>query len=198
MYKNHTTRKEPLDGGSSDRNQLIVLVLWLAGGLGFEPRLAESESAVLPLDDPPSAGLDRRGIGAPSDTITRYHTGAPLCRVPGATFRQPSARLCRPVWSTGRIGGARGLGRRGRDLAAQSRDLFVRRRCRGAGLRPDHLNDIASRLVIFSGVPVDPGIDRVVQCNGQERRRVLTARAARLTGRALRTRRPAGGSPQPI
>ena len=26
----------------------------LAGGRGFEPRLAESESAVLPLDDPPS------------------------------------------------------------------------------------------------------------------------------------------------
>jgi hypothetical protein len=25
----------------------------VAGGLGFEPRLAESESAVLPLDDPP-------------------------------------------------------------------------------------------------------------------------------------------------
>ncbi len=32
----------------------------LAGGLGFEPRLAESESAVLPLDDPPMrAGLQR-------------------------------------------------------------------------------------------------------------------------------------------
>ena len=29
----------------------------LAGGLGFEPRLAESESAVLPLDDPPIKGL---------------------------------------------------------------------------------------------------------------------------------------------
>ena len=28
----------------------------LAGGLGFEPRLAESESAVLPLDDPPNVG----------------------------------------------------------------------------------------------------------------------------------------------
>ena len=27
----------------------------LAGGLGFEPRLAESESAVLPLDDPPKS-----------------------------------------------------------------------------------------------------------------------------------------------
>ena len=29
-------------------------VLLLAGGLGFEPRLVESESTVLPLDDPPS------------------------------------------------------------------------------------------------------------------------------------------------
>ena len=28
----------------------------LAGGRGFEPRLAESESAVLPLDDPPREG----------------------------------------------------------------------------------------------------------------------------------------------
>lgn len=27
---------------------------WLAGELGFEPRLAESESAVLPLDDSPT------------------------------------------------------------------------------------------------------------------------------------------------
>ena len=25
----------------------------MAGGLGFEPRLEESESSVLPLDDPP-------------------------------------------------------------------------------------------------------------------------------------------------
>ncbi len=31
----------------------------MAGGLGFEPRLTESESAVLPLDDPPS----EQGIG---------------------------------------------------------------------------------------------------------------------------------------
>ena len=28
--------------------------LFLAGGEGFEPPLAESESAVLPLDDPPN------------------------------------------------------------------------------------------------------------------------------------------------
>ncbi len=33
--------------------------LVVAGGLGFEPRLTESESVVLPLDDPPSKdGID--------------------------------------------------------------------------------------------------------------------------------------------
>ena len=40
-----------------------MLECQLAGGLGFEPRLAESESAVLPLDDPPTGSnveLDRR------------------------------------------------------------------------------------------------------------------------------------------
>ena len=30
---------------------------WVAGGLGFEPRQAESESAVLPLDDPPTGSM---------------------------------------------------------------------------------------------------------------------------------------------
>jgi hypothetical protein len=54
----------------------------LAGGLGFEPRLAESESAVLPLDDPPSraprvpggTGIDEmplpKGNKAPLDNIS--------------------------------------------------------------------------------------------------------------------------------
>jgi hypothetical protein len=42
----------------------------LAGGLGFEPRLAESESAVLPLDDPPT-GYRR----------ATYHTFSGLCRL---------------------------------------------------------------------------------------------------------------------
>ena len=32
----------------------LTLFMKLAGGLGFEPRQAESESAVLPLDDPPT------------------------------------------------------------------------------------------------------------------------------------------------
>ena len=35
----------------------------MAGGLGFEPRLAESESAVLPLDDPPQ---ERRKLNSDS------------------------------------------------------------------------------------------------------------------------------------
>ena len=42
------TRKGPLEAG-----------LGLAGGRGFEPRLTESESAVLPLDDPPKGDAGR-------------------------------------------------------------------------------------------------------------------------------------------
>ena len=30
----------------------------VAGGQGFEPRQAESESAVLPLDDPPAVRME--------------------------------------------------------------------------------------------------------------------------------------------
>ena len=37
--------------GNVRENKLLI---YLAGGRGFEPRLTESESAVLPLDDPPS------------------------------------------------------------------------------------------------------------------------------------------------
>ena len=34
----------------------------MAGGQGFEPRQAESESAVLPLDDPPAVRLEANKI----------------------------------------------------------------------------------------------------------------------------------------
>ena len=37
----------------------------MAGGLGFEPRLTESESAVLPLDDPPNKALTFRVLRGP-------------------------------------------------------------------------------------------------------------------------------------
>jgi hypothetical protein len=76
-YSQHMRHKKGrFRAALEDKSQLNQL----AGGLGFEPRLAESESAVLPLDDPPSVGLDRRDRSACGDTITRYHTGAPLCR----------------------------------------------------------------------------------------------------------------------
>src|SRR6266542_6233770 len=38
---------------ASSRADTIALGVGLAGGLGFEPRLTESESAVLPLNYPP-------------------------------------------------------------------------------------------------------------------------------------------------
>ena len=58
------------------------LFLCLAGGQGFEPWLAESESAVLPLDDPPSA---------PPISSRAYLIGADLPLVP--TLRISNHRL---------------------------------------------------------------------------------------------------------
>ena len=51
----------------------------MAGELGFEPRQAESESAVLPLDDPPKPGsggmlLAEAGVIAAASTL-RKHAG---------------------------------------------------------------------------------------------------------------------------
>ena len=74
------------------------MFLWkeLAGGLGFEPRLAESESAVLPLDDPPtkapgfSMALSPRQAGAErskkASRFTEFSRPIRLpCRSAGAT-----------------------------------------------------------------------------------------------------------------
>ena len=49
----------------SHSNHLIFTGKRLAGGLGFEPRQAESESAVLPLDDPPLPGSSGLRNGPP-------------------------------------------------------------------------------------------------------------------------------------
>ena len=35
------------------KRESVTLCFYLAGGRGFEPRQTESESVVLPLDDPP-------------------------------------------------------------------------------------------------------------------------------------------------
>ena len=37
------------------KTRLAAGSCFMAGGLGFEPRLEESESSVLPLDDPPNS-----------------------------------------------------------------------------------------------------------------------------------------------
>ena len=48
----------------------------MAGGTGFEPVLAESESAVLPLDDPPmeigDIGTNLNYISLPKITMGAY------------------------------------------------------------------------------------------------------------------------------
>ena len=49
----------------SHSNHLIFKGKRLAGGLGFEPRQAESEFAVLPLDDPPLPGSSEPRNGSP-------------------------------------------------------------------------------------------------------------------------------------
>src|SRR5215471_9646747 len=96
----------------------------MAGGLGFEPRLTESESAVLPLNYPPISSFEIKALAAKfvksrdlftnrnaTNTIYRRHAGrSSLCRRcagargrprpprtdPGtACSAQPSASTCR-------------------------------------------------------------------------------------------------------
>jgi hypothetical protein len=53
----------PQTPAEDGRLEWACLIL-LAGGLGFEPRLTESESAVLPLNYPPIMGAPILHIGA--------------------------------------------------------------------------------------------------------------------------------------
>lgn len=82
----------------------------LAGGLGFEPRLADPESAVLPLDDPPTKCRESNGISLPSQGPNVFRRGGrPCCgnrrcvsraRTGGRDARRPtrsSSILFRPV-----------------------------------------------------------------------------------------------------
>jgi hypothetical protein len=73
----------------------------VAGGLGFEPRQAESESAVLPLDDPPTGRLSTQGgrrFQAPQ-TRVRERRPIPLPRgatASGTNHPLPGGALSRP------------------------------------------------------------------------------------------------------
>src|SRR5471030_2115730 len=64
----------------------------MAGGLGFEPRLAESESAVLPLDDPPNP-LPLGVLRTPAGFAPSYFLALDLTRV----ARHEACRTQRPA-----------------------------------------------------------------------------------------------------
>ena len=78
----------------------------MAGGEGFEPPLAESQSAVLPLDDPPVAGqpdyitrtpkngegLAPRSVHGPSYTGLRFPLSSGAFPIVVARFEKPQAR----------------------------------------------------------------------------------------------------------
>ena len=55
-----------------------IIIYQLAGGLGLEPRLTESESAVLPLDDPPIRRSDAGAGKRVRQTTPAYTDSAAL------------------------------------------------------------------------------------------------------------------------
>ena len=102
-------------------------MILLAGGLGFEPRQAESESAVLPLDDPPRPGgqspkgLPRRAVYQVASNIAsraqRWVAGA------GSRCRRSCRRSCRQEVQSGEhaVGHRAGAGSRCRRSCRQGR-----------------------------------------------------------------------------
>ncbi len=70
----------------------------VVGGLGFEPRQAESESAVLPLDDPPT--VRRAYPRAPART---RGADAWVSRPAGVAFALRPGQACRQKWTLWRL-----------------------------------------------------------------------------------------------
>lgn len=77
----------------------------VAGGLGFEPRLAESESAVLPLDDPPM--FTNRINHLSFTVVAKFYSLCPDVHSLGSPLVRPSSRptaaLARRFWSAKRL-----------------------------------------------------------------------------------------------
>ena len=75
-----------------------MLMKMLAGGPGFEPRLTESESAVLPLNYPPK-GAERIGSRALNSEAARRRQvprANPGARRPGASASDANGAPCLP------------------------------------------------------------------------------------------------------
>ena len=96
-YRKGYRRKEPI---------FLLQVSWcsniLAGGLGFEPRLTESESVVLPLDDPP---LETDPSVPNPVPVHRFEYCGRLRALCNPTFLRSTSRASRvrkPAWRNGR------------------------------------------------------------------------------------------------
>ncbi len=86
------TRCSPLD--LQPKRRPAARALLLAGGLGFEPRLTESESAVLPLDDPPGEiGSDQR--------FENWVARRALCRPTFLRSTSRASRVTKPALRSG-------------------------------------------------------------------------------------------------
>ena len=83
----------PLNCGVREKKKpALRRVSVLAGGLGFEPRLTESESVVLPLDDPPKTGRLRAIL---AKSISASRTAVPRRALRRPTFLRSTSRASR-------------------------------------------------------------------------------------------------------
>ena len=82
-------RKPPARAGPSEGPH------GLAGGLGFEPRLTESESAVLPLDDPPTMRRMHGGARAAAAADQRFEYWVARRALRRPTFLRSTSRASR-------------------------------------------------------------------------------------------------------
>ncbi len=163
----------------------------VAGGLGFEPRQPESESGVLPLDDPPTGAWRDASDGAV------YPTSAPVaslvCDLRAGSFpaashtRSPAAiNLSQPGKFPDPRGGRWRSSHRGQSFAEQP---DVR--------RPDAPRPWApSRLPSPSGRPSGPPEAPAQGGAGCERTETAVERQA-FAGQASAARRRAVGAAQP-
>jgi site-specific DNA recombinase len=94
VFSNLKLNGKTLEYSTRSPFDLMVNLCKLVGGLGFEPRQAESESAVLPLDDPPTVAAPLSQYPHPFKTGARSASGFLYC----TRINKPAtARKCRTI-----------------------------------------------------------------------------------------------------